>query len=136
MRSTGHREYYRACASKPVIRVSPPRTYGLRFAAYDGSLSPPAAVSRLKMGIKEVSEKIWLVTFMNYDLGFFGDGTGRGECADNPFVAKGLPMSPAPCARVVVASFFHRRPLGRLAFGGQHDQPFLHCAQAEDGRSP
>ena len=46
------------------------------------------------MGIKEVSEKIWLVTFMNYDLGFFDDETGRVECADNPFVAKVLPLSP------------------------------------------
>ena len=46
------------------------------------------------VGIKEVSEKIWLVTFMNYDLGFFDHETGRPECADNPFGAKVLPMSP------------------------------------------
>ena len=46
------------------------------------------------VGIKEVSEKIWLVTFMNYDLGFFDHETGRVECAANPFTAKVLPMSP------------------------------------------
>jgi putative transposase len=43
-----------------------------------------------KVGIKEVSEKIWLVTFMHYDLGFFDE-----ECAENPFGAKVSPMSPA-----------------------------------------
>jgi len=47
-----------------------------------------------KVGIKEVAEKIWLVTFMDYDLGFFDQDTGRVECAVNPFAAKVLPMSP------------------------------------------
>ena len=46
------------------------------------------------VGIKEVSEKIWLVTFMHYDLGFFDHEEGRVECAQNPFEAKVLPMSP------------------------------------------
>jgi len=46
------------------------------------------------VGIKEIAEKIWLVTFMNYDLGFFDHETGRVECAENPFAAKVLPMSP------------------------------------------
>ena len=46
------------------------------------------------VGIKEVSEKIWLVTFMDYDLGFFDHETARVECAVNPFAAKVLPMSP------------------------------------------
>ena len=40
------------------------------------------------VGIKEVSEKILLVTFMDYDLGCFDHETGRVECADNPFGAK------------------------------------------------
>jgi putative transposase len=57
-----------------------------------------------KVGVKEVSEKIWLVTFMHYDLGFFDQECGRVECAENPFGAKLSPMSPAPCVRVVVAS--------------------------------
>jgi hypothetical protein len=35
------------------------------------------------IGIKEVSENIWLVTFMHYDLGFFDHETGRVECAEN-----------------------------------------------------
>jgi hypothetical protein len=46
------------------------------------------------VGVKEVSDKIWLVTFMHYDLGFFDHETGRLENVDNPFAAKVLPMSP------------------------------------------
>jgi putative transposase len=40
------------------------------------------------VGIKEVSEKIWLVSFMQYDLGFFDHESGRVECAENPFIPK------------------------------------------------
>ena len=47
-----------------------------------------------KVGVKEVSDQIWLVTFMHYDLGFFDHETCRVEPADNPFEAKVLPMSP------------------------------------------
>jgi len=43
---------------------------------------------------KEIAEKIWLVSFMHYDLGFFDHETGRVECAPNPFGARLLPMSP------------------------------------------
>ena len=46
------------------------------------------------VGIKEIAEKIWLVSFMHYDLGFFDHETGRVECAPNPFGARVLPMSP------------------------------------------
>jgi putative transposase len=46
------------------------------------------------VGIKEVAEKIWLVTFMHYDLGFFDEEAVRVECAQNPFQAQVLPMSP------------------------------------------
>ena len=47
-----------------------------------------------KVGIKEVSDKIWIVTFMDYDLGFFDHETGRLEPLANPFDPKVLPMSP------------------------------------------
>jgi putative transposase len=45
------------------------------------------------VGIKEVSDNIWLVSFMKYDLGFFDQEAGRVECAENPFGARVLPMS-------------------------------------------
>jgi putative transposase len=45
------------------------------------------------VGIKEVSDKIWLVSFMKYDLGFFDHQAGTVTSAQNPFGAKVLPMS-------------------------------------------
>jgi hypothetical protein len=49
--------------------------------------------ARQNVGIKEIAEKIWLVSFMHYDLEFFDHETGRVECAPNPFGANLLPMS-------------------------------------------
>jgi putative transposase len=46
------------------------------------------------VGIKQVSDKVWLVSFMQYDLGFFDHETGRITSAENPFGAKVLPMCP------------------------------------------
>ena len=46
------------------------------------------------VGIKEVSDRIWLVTFMHYDLGFFDHETCRLEPVANPFEPELLPMSP------------------------------------------
>ncbi len=37
------------------------------------------------VGIKEVADNIWLVSFMDYDLGFFDEEVGRIEPATNPF---------------------------------------------------
>jgi putative transposase len=47
-----------------------------------------------KVGVKQVADQIWLVSFMHYDLGFFDNESCRVECTDNPFGAKVLPMSP------------------------------------------
>jgi putative transposase len=48
------------------------------------------------VGVKQVSDRIWLVSFMQYDLGFFDDETSRLEPVANPFEAKVLPVSPVP----------------------------------------
>ena len=37
------------------------------------------------VGIREVDDQIWLVSFLNYDLGFFDRTNGRVEPANNPF---------------------------------------------------
>ena len=47
-----------------------------------------------KLGIKEVDDGIWLVSFMDYDLGYFDEETCRLEPIENPFSPKVLPMSP------------------------------------------
>jgi len=47
------------------------------------------------VGIREVADEIWLVSFMDYDLGFFDKEKGRVEPALNPFGPdKVLTMSP------------------------------------------
>ena len=52
------------------------------------------ALAGQKVGVKQVSERVWLVSFMQYDLGYFDDETCRIESAENPFAAKLSPMSP------------------------------------------
>jgi putative transposase len=47
-----------------------------------------------RVGVRQVTDQIWLVTFMEYDLGYFDAETCRLEPIDNPFGPKVLPMSP------------------------------------------
>jgi putative transposase len=46
------------------------------------------------VGVRQVGDRLWLVTFMEYDLGYFDDETCRLEPIENPFGPKVLPMSP------------------------------------------
>ena len=75
-----------AILSRPLPHYSPeaPRTLNgpLRFAT-------PV----VPKGIKEVHEDIWLVSFMQYDLGYFDLETRVLEPLENPFGPKLLPMS-------------------------------------------
>ena len=46
------------------------------------------------VGIREVADQVWLVSFMHYDLGFFDRDENRVEPVGlNPFAPKVLPMS-------------------------------------------
>src|ERR1700732_1698672 len=46
------------------------------------------------VGIKEVQDDIWLVSCMDYDLGYFDLETRVLEPLENPFGPKVLPMQP------------------------------------------
>ena len=46
------------------------------------------------VGVKQIEPKVWLVSFMQYDLGFFDSETDRVTSTENPFGAKVLPMCP------------------------------------------
>ena len=46
------------------------------------------------VGVKQTDDRVWLVSFMDYDLGYFDDETCRLEPLPNPFGPKVLPMSP------------------------------------------
>ena len=47
------------------------------------------------VGVKQVADRIWMISFIQYNVGFFDDETNRLEPVENPFQAKVLPMSPA-----------------------------------------
>ena len=47
-----------------------------------------------EVGVKEVEDGIWVVSFLDYDLGYFDAGGKRVEPVDDPFKIKVLPMSP------------------------------------------
>ena len=83
-----------------------PASSNVRFAIGPRS-SPPAVGSATrsavnlstvfagqKVGVSQVGEHIWLVSFMDYDLGYFDDETFRLEPIENPFWRKVLPMCP------------------------------------------
>jgi putative transposase len=44
------------------------------------------------VGVAQVGERVCLVTFMQYDLGYFDDETCRLEPITNPFGPKLLPI--------------------------------------------
>jgi putative transposase len=44
------------------------------------------------VGVTQVADHLWLVTFMHYDLGYFDDEACRLEPIANPFGPKVLPM--------------------------------------------
>ena len=46
-----------------------------------------------KLGIKEVEDGIWLVTFLDYDLGYIDLEQRILQTTDNPFGPRLLPMS-------------------------------------------
>jgi putative transposase len=44
------------------------------------------------VGVTQVGDRIWLVSFMQYDVGYFDDETCRLEPIENPFGPKVLPI--------------------------------------------
>lgn len=64
-----------------------------RICLYGKKINFSKVFAGQNVGIKEVNDKIWLVSFMNYDLGYFDEDSCRLEPLDNPFGAKVLPMS-------------------------------------------
>lgn len=46
-----------------------------------------------RLGIKEVDDGIWLISFMRYDLGYIDLGQKTLQTIDNPFGTRLSPMS-------------------------------------------
>ena len=70
------------------------------------------------VGIKQVSEQIWLVSFMDYDLGYFDHETCRLEPIENPFGPKVLgPLSASGPAAALAKPRAHRALLAGHVLG-------------------
>ena len=103
-------ELYTTPSAREYWRPEPPEypyhdrtiqvTYCGRICIGGRKINLCRALAGQHVGIREVADKIWLVSFMEYDLGFFDEDENRVEPADIPFVTKVLPMSPAAGAPV------------------------------------
>ncbi len=51
------------------------------------------ATGEQRLGIKEVDDGIWLISFMHYDLGYIDLEQKTLQTIDNPFGTRVLPMS-------------------------------------------
>jgi hypothetical protein len=59
-----------------------------RICYKDFKVSLSRAFAGENVGIKETEDKIWLVSFMDYDLGYFDEKNNRIEPLDYPFAPK------------------------------------------------
>lgn len=53
----------------------------------------PTVMAGQRLGIKEVDDGIWLISFMHYDLGYIDLEQKTLQTIDNPFGTKVSPMS-------------------------------------------
>jgi hypothetical protein len=61
--------------------------------AYRKKISLSLSLAGQAVGVKEVDNGIWLVSFMEYDLGYIDLEEKTLQPLDNPFGPKVLPMS-------------------------------------------
>jgi transposase InsO family protein len=64
-----------------------------RICMYRKKVNISTALAGQKLGIKEVDEDIWIVSFMHYDLGFIDLEQKTLQPLDNPFGTRLSPMS-------------------------------------------
>ena len=75
------------------------------------------------VGVTQVGEHIWLVTFMHYDLGYFDDETCRLEPIENPF-------GPKRVTTPLGINCYHSAQNGpRKVVGATGFEPATPCAQ-------
>ena len=65
-----------------------------RICLHGRKINLSHALAGQNVGVTQAGDRLWLVTFMHYDLGYFDDEAGRVEPIADPFGSKVLPMSP------------------------------------------
>ena len=76
------------CHDKEVIV-----THCGRICMHRKKINISTVMAGQKLGIKEVDDAIWLVTFMHYDLGYIDLEQRTLQTIDNPFGSRLSPMS-------------------------------------------
>ena len=64
-----------------------------RICMHKKKINVSTVLAGQKLGIKEVDDGIWLVTFMHYDLGYIDLEQKTLQTIDNPFGTRLSPMS-------------------------------------------
>ena len=64
-----------------------------RICLYRKKINISAVLAGQRLGIKEVDDGIWLVSFMQYDLGYIDLEQKTLQTLDNPFGPRLSPMS-------------------------------------------
>ena len=64
-----------------------------RICMYRKRINVSCVLAGQRVGIKEVDDGIWIVSFMHYDLGYIDLEQKTLQPLDNPFGARLLPMS-------------------------------------------
>ena len=64
-----------------------------RLCIYRKKINISTVLAGQKLGIKEVDDGIWLVSFLRYDLGYIDLEQRTLQTIDNPFGTRLLPMS-------------------------------------------
>ena len=77
-------------AARPSRSTNRARTPG---AALDNTFEGERRATS-GVDVRQETDRIWLVSFMHYDLGYFDDETCRLESLQNPFGPIVLPLSP------------------------------------------
>ena len=65
-----------------------------RICMHRNKINISTVMAGQRLGIKEVDDAIWLVSFMHYDLGYIDLEQRTLQTIDNPFGTRLLPMSP------------------------------------------
>jgi len=77
---------------RQLVRDLDSNTLRQRLERLERSLNLSQVFAGQSVGVTQVGERIWLVTFMQYDLWYFDDETCRLEPIENPFGPKLLPI--------------------------------------------
>jgi hypothetical protein len=83
------------CADAPNAAHKPP----WRLAHLHGNrkINLSTGLAGQFVGIREVADKISLVSFLDFDLGFFDEAAARVEPGANPFASKVLTIPGLTC---------------------------------------